>query len=99
MMSLRRTAAAEDDLIAIWLRIAEDDQRAADRMLDRFADAERRLASFPEIGMLRPELGVGIRAIFVRGHALFYRTVQSQIEIVRVMDGRREIRAEDLAPR
>lgn len=40
MPTIKRTAQAEEDLIDIWLYIAHDDERAADRVLD---DIEEKL--------------------------------------------------------
>ena len=34
MPSVRRTARAEDDLVDLWLHVAQDDTQAADRLLE-----------------------------------------------------------------
>ena len=36
LLPIVRNARAEDDLIAIWLHNARDNEAAADRLLDRF---------------------------------------------------------------
>ena len=43
MPGLRRTAQAEEDLIELWLYIAQDNPGAADRLLDEIEDKCLRL--------------------------------------------------------
>ena len=50
MPSVVFTKKAREDLIDIWLHIAEDDPTAADRVLDRLDDAASHLADHPEDG-------------------------------------------------
>lgn len=45
---------AKADLIDIWQYIAQDNEAAADRMLDRIWDGFRVIARFPNGGTLRP---------------------------------------------
>ena len=54
-MTLRKRPAAEEDLLSIWLYIANDGDGAADRLLDRIAHALRLLESNPQAGRARPE--------------------------------------------
>ena len=44
------TNRAREDLIGIWLHIAEDDPMTADRVLDRLDEAAGHLAEHPEMG-------------------------------------------------
>lgn len=46
----------------IWRYIADDNEKAADRLLDRFQDAANKLAVHPEAGRPRPELSDGLRS-------------------------------------
>ena len=48
-----RTARAEEDLIEIWLYIASDDPKAADKLLDRIEATFMLLAANPGIGPVR----------------------------------------------
>jgi len=50
MPTLERTAQAEEDLIDIWLYIAHDDVRAADRVLDDIEEKLLLLADQPGLG-------------------------------------------------
>lgn len=97
MTRLRRTPAAENDLLSIWTYIAAESIGAADRLLDRIADIERRLAAFPQLGVERKNLGDSVRAIFVRDYAVFYRLVDDTVEVLRVMDTRRDIGSADIS--
>ncbi len=44
------SSVAEADTLAIWEYIAQDNLIAADRMIDRFTAAFKRLAMYPETG-------------------------------------------------
>ena len=52
-----------------------------------------RLAASPLMGRERDDLRPGIREVVVYPTVLFYRVSRQQIEIVRVVDGRRDIAA------
>lgn len=96
-MSLRRSARAEEDLIEIWLHIAPHNLAAADRLLDRLDDRCRLLATQPRSGPTRNELGDGIRCVAVGEYLVFYRIDGRDVEMLRVLHGRRNISAEDFA--
>ena len=93
MLSVIRTARAEDDLIAIWLRVARDNQVAADRLLDRIEARWRQLAAQPFSGAARDDILTGIRQLTTGNYLIFYRVSRDTVEIVRVLDGRRDIGA------
>ena len=82
---------AEQDLLEIWLYIADDQSIHADRFLDRLETAAQRLAAFTEIGMDRPELGEGLRSFPVERYILYYRSRPDGIEVVRVLHASRDI--------
>jgi toxin ParE1/3/4 len=54
MPDIRRTAQAEEDLIDLWLYIAQDNPGAADRLLDEIEDKLSLLADHPQLGPARP---------------------------------------------
>jgi toxin ParE1/3/4 len=91
-LELRRSAFAEEDLIGIWLDIAQDNPRAADRMLDRIEVRCQRLPRHPHMGPARPDLAPDIRHIVIGAYLVFYRVQRSHIEILRVLHGRRDLR-------
>lgn len=86
-----RTARAEEDLIEIWLRIAAESPAAADRLLDQFDDAFQVLADNPRIGAARPDLADGLRYLVVGQYLALYRLAGSDVEIVRIEHGARDL--------
>jgi toxin ParE1/3/4 len=88
---LVRTARAEEDLIELWLYIAQDDPRAADTMLDRIDAACVRLSQNPGIGPTRPDLAPNLRYYVVGSYLVLYRQTADAIEIVRVVHGARQL--------
>lgn len=89
--SIRRTRQADEDLISIWLQIAQDDPAAADRVLDAIERRWQQLAGFPYSGIARDDIAPGIRHL-VAGHYLtLYRITDETVMIIRVLHGRRRI--------
>ena len=88
---LDRTERARRDLIEIWLYIAENDERAADALLDRIDDACVLLTESPEIGPARDDIRAGLRYFPVPPYLILYRVHETSILIVRVLHGRRDI--------
>lgn len=85
--------AARTDLLETWTYIAEHDMTAADRVLDDVYTAARRIAEWPEIGRRRDELVQGVRSLPVGNLVIFYRFSDDVVEVVRVLDGRRDLDA------
>ncbi|MER9891509.1 type II toxin-antitoxin system RelE/ParE family toxin [Mesorhizobium sp. M0119] len=46
LLPIIRTAHAEEDLIAIWLYVAQDSEAAADRLLDRIVARWQQVATY-----------------------------------------------------
>jgi toxin ParE1/3/4 len=88
---VRKSSRAEEDLINIWLYVAERDAGAADRLLDRFEARWQLLATQPRSGVRREDLGVGLRTVVIGEYLSVYRLEGNTIEIVRVLHGRRRI--------
>ncbi|MBZ9994535.1 type II toxin-antitoxin system RelE/ParE family toxin [Mesorhizobium sp. BH1-1-4] len=95
-LTIRRNARAEEDLVAIWLHIARDNEIAADRLLDRFEVRWLQLAAYPFSGAPREDIAPGIRHLVVGEYLTLYRVSADAIEILRVLHGRRNIEADDL---
>ena len=91
MASFIRTRSAEEDLIAIWTRIAEDDAAAADRLLDRIDEVCALLAENPQLGPARQDLRPDLRYFTVTGYLILYRERKGGVEIVRVVHGARDL--------
>lgn len=61
MLRLVTSPRAEADLIDIWLYIAEDHPKNADRFLDRLHHAALALAETPGMGVDRPSIVTGLK--------------------------------------
>ncbi len=85
------TRIAREDLVAIWLHIAEDDPAAADRVLDRLDEAASHLARNPQMGPARDDIRPGLRYLVSGSYLLLYRIADDGIEIVRAVHGRRDL--------
>lgn len=85
---------SEDDLLSIWRWGASRFSPAiADGHLREIHRAAMRLATSPLMGRERDDLRAGVREIVVYPTVLFYRVSHDRIEVVRVVDGRRDIAA------
>jgi toxin ParE1/3/4 len=91
MNQLRVAGRARADLDEIWVYIAQDNPEAADKYLRTIVSRFPTLASVPLIGRERPELSPGLRSFVVGRHVIFYRLFGDGVEIVRVLDGARDL--------
>ena len=92
----RKSPQAEIDVTSIWQFIAEDNLKAADALIDRIDAAFDMLAEAPLAGRAREDLRSNLRSFPVRGYIIFYVPISDGIEVVRVMNGRRDIDADDM---
>lgn len=90
-LSVRRTPRAQSDLDEIWLAIALDNERAAERVVAEIEAAEDRIAAFPEIGRARNELLPGVRSWAVGVYVLFYAIAPAAVVILRIVHGARDV--------
>jgi toxin ParE1/3/4 len=90
----RRRARA--DLDSIWSYIAADNDKAANAMLDRIGTVYEMLVRNPLAGRRRPDLGKDLRSFAVENFLIFYRPRSYGIEVVRVVHGRQDIKADDV---
>lgn len=81
---------AHQDLLDIWLYIAEDSTISTDRFLDKLHEKAINLSEFTEMGIDWPELAKELRSFPVDRYVLYYRPVIAGIELVRVLHGSRE---------
>lgn len=91
MAAIQRTAQAEEDLIELWLYIAQDNPAAADRVLDDIEGRFHSLAENPLMGRLRPDIAPELRYFVVGKYLILYRIVPNGIQIVRVIHGARDL--------
>ena len=84
---------AENDLLEIWLFIAEDSLQNADQYIDHIKTRCVNLSEFPDIGRSREELAPGIQSFPIDNYILFYKIMDDGIDIVRVLNAARDIPA------
>lgn len=83
---------ADRDLDAIALTIGNENPAAAYRLLHSIDSAMALALAFPEIGEAVEHLGPNVRRLCEGPYLLFYRRVENDIELVRVIHGARDIR-------
>jgi len=91
MPEIKRTAKAEEDLIDIWVYIAQDKVSAADSLLDRIEEKFFVLAEQPRLGPRRPDIAPELRCFPVGNYLILYREISVGVEIVRVVHGARRL--------
>lgn len=93
----RKSPQADLDLDSIWNFIAADDVQAAERQIDRIGKIFQMLIENPLAGRERHELRKDLRSFPVGSYVVFYVPLPDGIEIIRVMHGRQDIDADDVA--
>jgi plasmid stabilization system protein ParE len=83
---------AVQDLEDVWDFIAADNVGAADRLQDEFFEAFEELARHPGLGHTRRDLtDKDVRFWPVGSYFVVYRKISSQVQIVAVLHGSRDI--------
>ena len=93
-MQVVLSSRARSDLIEIHSYIAERSPAAADRLAARFSERFDELQEFPFLGPDRSELRASLRGLPIDGYIAFYLVEADRIAIVRILDGRRDIKQE-----
>ncbi|WP_372022606.1 type II toxin-antitoxin system RelE/ParE family toxin (plasmid) [Tistrella mobilis] len=89
---VRFTSQAEADLLDIWLHLAvHAGMDVADRLSRRIETACRRLGTWPELGPARREIAEDARGLVIERWIAFYRIDGADVQIVRVLDGSRDL--------
>ena len=85
---------AEDDLLTIWRWGAlHFSAEAADAHLRDINRAAQNLIDFPNSGVKRDPIAPNVRSVVAYPTVIFRRAGNRSIEIVRVVDGRRNLAA------
>ena len=94
------TPQSEEDLLDIYVAIGLDSPAAADKAYDRLKDVAQLLRDNPRLGTARPDIRESARILVVAPYLIIYRLKPddeiapvSELEIVRVVDGRRDLAA------
>jgi toxin ParE1/3/4 len=83
---------AQGDLSDIWdyyLRVAGP--RTAEKIVREIATAADLIQRHPFSGRARDEIRPDLRSLAIRPNVIFYRVRNDTAEIVRILDGRRDI--------
>jgi toxin ParE1/3/4 len=90
MSQYRVSDVARSDLEGIWLFIARDNPKAADRFIQAIVSRFPKLAAMPHLGRQREELSARLRSFPIGNYVIFYRPMDNGVEIVRVLHGARD---------
>ena len=89
---------AKDDLLEIYEVIGLDIPAAAERVYDAIEAETRHLTEFPRLGPRRRDIGLTVRVLIEGPYLILFETHPDtddgpidSVEIVRVVDGRREL--------
>lgn len=94
MIRVALSPEAQADSDAIITNLARDAGLAVARgCAGRFDAAYRPLADHPDIGPIRPRLGIGIRVKVVTPHVSIYdhNGAQASVTVLRILHGKRRI--------
>jgi toxin ParE1/3/4 len=89
---VRLTPRAKRNLQAIWRHIAEDNPKAADRLITRIFDKLERVGTHPGIGGPRPELSKDARLLIEGNYLVIYEPKPNFVLVVAVVHGARDLR-------
>lgn len=85
---------AYGDLQRIFLFQAESSLAHAERVTAEFNRQFTNLSRFPKLGRPWPEIESGMRRLVVGQYLIFYKVSETALGVVRIIDGRMDVRAE-----
>jgi toxin ParE1/3/4 len=88
---VRYTRRARADLLEIWEWIASEKPATADRVYDAIEKRCNTLRQNSQLGRPRPEIAEGARSLVIERWIVFYRIVEDGVQIVRIVDGARDL--------
>jgi toxin ParE1/3/4 len=93
------TPQAREDLIEIYTYIGLDNPSAAERIFDAIEAKAGLLVDYPRLGVRRPEIRPSARMLIERPYLILYEAHPDsdqgnidEVEIVRIVDGRRNLK-------
>jgi toxin ParE1/3/4 len=96
--NLRWRPQAREDLLVIYEFIGLGNPAAAERLFTSIEDKAAMLVNHPRMGPRRPDIHPAARILLEGPYLILYRTQPdtddgpiSEVEIVRVVDGRRDL--------
>ena len=91
MKRCRFTRQAEQDLADLAAFIAEDDPTAAVGVLNQIETKCALLSQYPEAGRSREDLFPRLRSYPAGSYTIFYRILEDEVQILRVLHGSRDV--------
>ncbi|HCS20012.1 MAG TPA: type II toxin-antitoxin system RelE/ParE family toxin [Bacteroidetes bacterium] len=93
MIKLDISEEANEDMFDIWYFIAIENANPnnADKFIEEFDEIFYIIARNPLIGAARDEIVKGIRQVVFRGYLIFYFPSKKGIEIIRILNGAKDI--------
>jgi toxin ParE1/3/4 len=86
-------------LLDIWTYVAKSSSEAvADRVYDRIEQSCLLLEDHPQLGRARPEIKPEARSLTVERWLALYRITEHGAQIVRILDGSRDLSAIEWSP-
>jgi toxin ParE1/3/4 len=96
---VRFTARAREDLLDIWIYVAKSSsEAAADRVYDNIEQICLLLEDHPRLGRARPEINPEARSLVIERWLTLYRITEHSAQIVRILDGSRDLSAIEWSP-
>lgn len=91
MSRLKFAKEARKDLQLIHDFIAEDNEVAAERVIESLESRCRTLVDMPNVGRRRDELAPGLRSVTQGNYVILYLSTASGIFVVRVLHSKMDI--------
>jgi toxin ParE1/3/4 len=83
--------SAIQDLNEISQYFLANDVEAGEKLFKELNKRFQSLTQFPTMGRVYPHLNLEIRGLSVKKYIIFYRITATALEIVRIVDGRRNL--------
>ena len=85
MTDVQYQAAAEADLVEVWLQVADDGGNdRADEYISRVQAICELIASQPDMGVGRPDIAEGVRSFPVDRYVIYYEHYDSTLSVLRI---------------
>ena len=90
-LELTLTPTARNDLFEIADSLSEYSERVAVRLTNQLERRIQLLCTIPKLGRLREDLLTGMRSVVVDKCVIYYIPTESEIQIIRVLHGARNV--------
>jgi toxin ParE1/3/4 len=90
-MNFSLAPSATRDLDRLSQYFLQNNVEAGERLFNALNQQFYNLTQFPNLGKSYPHLHPNIQGLLVEKYIIFYRVTTTQIEIVRIVDGRQDL--------